>query len=212
MLNYEYDRWAKPHSTFIIQSFKIPPPPTGRVFSFYLVFSVNSDQSVSQDPHLQPFQALFDSSISELRRYAYFQLGDEEAANDTVQEAFVKLWEIRQTVDWSTAKGLLYRMVSNQSKNQLKHRSVRLKFHQSVSRSINHESPDFQLEEQEFKAHLEDCLAQLPEPSRVAFLMNRIESLKYKQIAETLAISVKAVEKRMSIAIPLLTGCVGKKV
>ena len=45
------------------------------------------------------------------------------------------------------------------------------------------------------------ALADLGEKQRTVFLMARMEGLKYHEIAERLNLSVKAVEKRMSIAL-----------
>jgi RNA polymerase sigma-70 factor (ECF subfamily) len=41
----------------------------------------------------------------------------------------------------------------------------------------------------------------LPEKQRLVFLLSRIEKMTYKEIAELLDISVKAVEKRMHKAL-----------
>jgi len=44
-------------------------------------------------------------------------------------------------------------------------------------------------------------LESMPEKQRTVFLMNRIDELKYKEIADHLGLSVKAIEKRMSQAL-----------
>ena len=44
----------------------------------------------------------------------------------------------------------------------------------------------------------------MPEKQRTVFLMSRVEDLKYKEIAERLDLSQKAVEKRMSLALAFL--------
>ena len=71
-------------------------------------------------------------------------------------------------------------------------------------KTINNQDPQFLMEEQEFKRRLEDAISQLPEGQRVVFLMNRIDKKKYRVIAEELDISVKAVEKRMHLALKTL--------
>jgi RNA polymerase sigma-70 factor (ECF subfamily) len=45
------------------------------------------------------------------------------------------------------------------------------------------------------------ALAALPEKQRTVFLMARMEGLTYKEIAERLNLSVKAIEKRMSLTL-----------
>ena len=44
---------------------------------------------------------------------------------------------------------------------------------------------------------LQTALSKLSEAQRVAFLMNRVEGKRFKEIAEILDISTKAVEKRI---------------
>ncbi|MEO1436898.1 MAG: sigma-70 family RNA polymerase sigma factor, partial [Bacteroidota bacterium] len=63
------------------------------------------------------------------------------------------------------------------------------------------QDPEFLLREKEFAEQLEAAIAALPEKQREVFLMNRIEKMKYREISETLGISVKAVEKRMTKAL-----------
>ncbi|MEO0626668.1 MAG: sigma-70 family RNA polymerase sigma factor, partial [Bacteroidota bacterium] len=64
-----------------------------------------------------------------------------------------------------------------------------------------YESPGFKMEETEFYQQLQSAIAALPEKNRIVFLMNRIDKLTYREIAERLEISQKAVEKRMSKAL-----------
>lgn len=160
----------------------------------------------------QELQALFERCGEEVRRFAWYRTGNEEAANDIVQEAFVKLWEKRAGIEWSRASGLLYTMVSNLAINYHKHRKVRLEYEQYAPSEVDHQDPSYQLEQEEFRQKLERCIENLPGGAREAFLMNRIESFKYREIAEKLSIGIKAVEKRMSTAIKSLTACVGKKI
>jgi len=57
------------------------------------------------------------------------------------------------------------------------------------------------MELKEFDVKLQKALAGLSEINRTTFLMNRIDGLKYKEIAERLNISIKTVEKRMQNAL-----------
>ncbi len=53
------------------------------------------------------------------------------------------------------------------------------------------------MEEQEYMQKYQRALSNLTEGQREAFLLNRIEGKRHKEIAEMLSISVKAVEKRL---------------
>ena len=53
------------------------------------------------------------------------------------------------------------------------------------------------MEEDEYRQKLEQAIANLTEAQRVAFLMNRVEGKRFKEIAALLNISTKAVEKRI---------------
>jgi RNA polymerase sigma-70 factor (ECF subfamily) len=55
--------------------------------------------------------------------------------------------------------------------------------------------------EKEFLEKIEKAIADLPEKQKEVFLLSRIEKKKYREIAEILGISVKAVEKRMHLAL-----------
>ena len=71
----------------------------------------------------------------------------------------------------------------------------------SLSLQVNTETPEEALQFTEMKNNYEMALAGMSEKKRVVFLMNRMEGLTYKEIAERLDLSVKAIEKRMSQAL-----------
>ena len=68
----------------------------------------------------------------------------------------------------------------------------------------HNQSPEYLLEEEEFKLKLTKAIASLSELQREVFLLNRIEGKKYREIADLLDISQKTVEKRMSGALQIL--------
>ena len=62
---------------------------------------------------------------------------------------------------------------------------------------MDSQSPEYLMEEEQFKVKLQKAIADLSEAQRTAFLLHRIDGKKYHEIAEILGISVKAVEKRL---------------
>ncbi|WP_339609445.1 sigma-70 family RNA polymerase sigma factor [uncultured Planktosalinus sp.] len=150
------------------------------------------------------YNKLFQNLSPAIYNFIYFKCGDVARAEDLVQEAFIKLWENCSKVPQIKAKSFLYTVCNNAFLNEVAHKKVVLKYAEKTTPSINEQSPQFVLEEKEFEKKLQNALANLTEAQRTAFLLNRIEGKKYREIAEILDISVKAVEKRMSQALESL--------
>ena len=146
------------------------------------------------------YTELFRTHSRTVFNYIYYKFGNEEKAHDAVQEAFVKLWENCAKVAPEKARAFVYTVANNLYLNLLKAEKVRLKY-QDPRASITEQNPQYLMEEQEFKAKLEAALAALPENQRTTFLLNRIDGKKYAEIAEMEGVSVKAIEKRMHLAL-----------
>jgi RNA polymerase sigma-70 factor (ECF subfamily) len=139
-----------------------------------------------------------------VRNFIYYKTGEMQVAEDIVQDAFIKVWEKRETIKIETVKSLLYKIAGNLFLNMIEHEKVSFKFVTENNGNAYFNPPDFELEMKEFDRRLQDCLADLDEKNRTVFLMNRIDDQTYSQIAESLGLSVKAVEKRMGKAIAFL--------
>ncbi|AIY11877.1 RNA polymerase sigma factor [Cellulophaga baltica] len=151
----------------------------------------------------QIYNELFKTNSKTVFNYLYYKYGNEEKAYDVVQEAFIKLWENCKKVAPEKAKSFVYTVANNLYLNILKAEKVRFK-HAKETLDVTHESPEFLLEEKQFKLKLEQALSDLPENQRSTFLLNRIDGKKYKEIAELEGVSVKAIEKRMHLALKSL--------
>ncbi len=143
------------------------------------------------------FSELFRKHAKELHDFIYYRYGEHIDPKDKVQEAFIKLWDHCKTTPLQKAKSFLFTIANNLSLNQLKHHKVKLKFQQGTYSDKTNESPEFVLEEKEYLQKYQRALSNLTEPQRVAFLLNRVEGKKHKEIADLLGISRKAVEKRI---------------
>ena len=130
-------------------------------------------------------------------------------AEDLAQDTFVKLWENRDRIDKKTLKSYLYTIASNTAINQLKRNQLKYKFQKFHVVGADRQSPEFLAEMKEYEEILNRVIGDMPHGSREVFLMNRLEDMKYREIAETLGISVKAVEKRMSKALKIIRDKLG---
>lgn len=146
---------------------------------------------------LSEFKSLFAQYYTPIKNFLYYKCGDIDLSEDLTQDAFIKLWEKREDVQQETVKSYLYTIANNMLLNKIRHDKVVMSFAERQKTHQEEESPEFSMEEKEFKAELENVIGAMPEKQREVFLMNRMEDLTYKEIAERLELSVKAVEKRM---------------
>lgn len=151
------------------------------------------------------FNHFYLKNVQSATNFAYYKCGDSDTALDLVQEAFIKIWENCSKIDFSKVKTYLLTTVNNLFLNSIKHQKVVMAYAKDTpTLDITNQSPEYLLEEEEFKQKLQNAIASLTIAQREVFLMNRIDGKKYKEIAELLDISQKAVEKRMSGALKTL--------
>jgi RNA polymerase sigma-70 factor (ECF subfamily) len=143
-----------------------------------------------------------------LVRYAFQFVNDEERAKDVVQEVFYKLWRDRESLHVEVSlEAFLYTCVKNECLNYLKHLKIRRRY-ASVQKRFremeiryyeNKIDRNIRMEELQEKIH--KVLDALPDKTRAVFKMSRFENKKNKEIAQELAISLKAVEKHITKAL-----------
>lgn len=170
---------------------------------------MSENQSVCEQ---KVYQKLYETYSKALYNFAYYKCGSAYEAEDLVQDAFIKMWNNCSKVLFDKAKSYLFTIANNAFLNDVAHQKVKLKYQKEhIKEGSSVESPDFKLEEEEFMQKLDKAIADLTPGQREVFLLNRIEDKKYREIAEMLGISVKAVEKRMHGALLKLKNSIGKK-
>jgi RNA polymerase sigma-70 factor (ECF subfamily) len=139
-----------------------------------------------------------------LVRYARSILGSEDAAEDIVQEAFVRLWKGAR--NWKTgvpAAGFLYLTVRNRCLNEERHRRVRsrLAILRFIPRPDRPATPFEALQDREMSSAVTRALDRLPPRRREVFDLARNHGLSYREIAEVMGISPQTVANQMSAAL-----------
>ena len=147
---------------------------------------------------------LFRSHFSGMCFFAQKYVKDFETAKEIAQDAFISLWEKRETIDMSRpVKSYLTTVIHNKCTNYLRDNR---KFDQNIL-NVEHllEVPEYDgadiLVEEELKLKIDASILELPEKCREIFVLNRYENLKYQEIADKLQISIKTVETQMSKAL-----------
>ena len=125
-------------------------------------------------------------------------------ATDIAQDSFMKIWEKNLEYNENQIKGLLYKISKELWISQYRKIDSARKFELNLTYEDERITPEDLLEYDELRVKYEEVLSILPENQREVFLMSRMEDLTYKEIAERLDIGVKAIEKRMSLALRTL--------
>ncbi|MBL4706303.1 MAG: sigma-70 family RNA polymerase sigma factor [Flavobacteriales bacterium] len=152
----------------------------------------------------EEFQYCFNTYFDPIRNYIYYRCGNEDLATDIVQETFMKLWTKQLQFDKKGIKSLLYKMASDHFISTYRKSKLEEKYRVALDPKVDELDPESVYEFEELKSKYEKALIALPENQKVVFLMSRMEGLTYKEMAERLSLSVKAVEKRMNLALEKL--------
>lgn len=155
------------------------------------------------------FEKVYHTYAKDLKRFLYFKTQDIDLAEDIMQDTFVKLWDNCGEVSYDKTKSFLFTVAKNIFLNIKKHEKVVFNHQKNHLRKSNKESPEYLMIEKEFLVKIEEAIASLPEKQKEVFLLNRMEKKKYREIAEMLGISVKAVEKRMHFALVIMKEKIG---
>jgi RNA polymerase sigma-70 factor (ECF subfamily) len=152
------------------------------------------------------FEEFFKKHFMPLCAYCQFKFGlDLQMAKEAVHTGFIKLWDARQQLAPGVSpKSYLYRIITNNVLDILKHQKVRQQYVQFVLQSASEGTDPAgfdQVDVKKLQSDIDAAIAGLPEQMRRIFEMSRFEGLKYAQIAEQLNISVKTVETQMSRAL-----------
>lgn len=152
------------------------------------------------------FQTLFRKYYSAMCHFANQFLSDSELAEEIVQDMFVKIWEKRSVLNIETSvKHYFFRSVRNHCLNQIQHDKIRKQYASKVLEAAQQEMDTGQyFLEVDLIQRIEKSIDALPPKRKEIFRLSREQGLKYKEIAETLDISVKTVEAQMGLALKYL--------
>lgn len=164
------------------------------------------------------FATLVARHQTRLHRLCRRLLRDDGAAEDAVQEVFVKLYRKAKTLrpkgELST---WLYRVAVNHCLNGLRRRRL-VRFLPLADRESDERptailepvdqgaDPEERLAAREAWRQVEKAIERLPSGQRAVLVLARFEGMSYREIAETLGITVGAVESRLFRAMRTLEG------
>jgi len=168
---------------------------------------------IGHDP-VMTFDEIYEKYSGRILNLAYRMTGQEETARDLTQDVFIKAYQnLEKFRGDSQVYTWLYRIATNHVLNYLK-KSQRMKWlnllDKPLGEAIKEEQiaptfwgsagaprPDRQLEKSEREKLIWQIVQSLPVKYRVPLILYRYEDMSYQEIAETMQLSMSAVETRL---------------
>lgn len=149
------------------------------------------------------FDTVFRSHYAHLVRMAESVVRERALAEEIAQEVMLELWRRRESLQVEQSfRAYLLRSTRNRALNHVRHQRVVAR--EAAIAAIDSPSAP-SVEDEMLGTELEQAvraaIAGLPEKCREVFQLSREQGLRYAEIAVTLDISVKTVEKRMGQAL-----------
>lgn len=155
----------------------------------------------------QQFQKVFEQYYNPLCNYAFSFVNDLSLSEDIVQETFVKIWERKQ--DIISSEGVRFYLFTAVRNNCLTHLQKEKKV--PIVELNDYDAADEQIPvhqevnvETDYRSHLAAAMDQLPPKCREVFMLSRMSKQSYKEIADTLGVSIKTVENQIGKALKIL--------
>lgn len=169
---------------------------------------------LQKEPDSMTFDDIYREYGKRVLNLAYRMTGREETARDLTQDIFIKVYENMETFRGeSQVYTWIYRIANNHILNFLK-KSQRRRWVSLMDKPLSEAlkedqveptfwgksgapSPDRKLERAEREKIIWSIVQSLPPKYRMPFVLNRYEDMSYKEIAETMGLSLSALEARI---------------
>lgn len=148
------------------------------------------------------FKQLFSTYYGPLCLYLTNFTNDKDLSEDIVQLVFIDFWNKRETIEIHTSiKNYLYKMTYRQFLMDLRKKKKEANVLDSLKHEILYQTETTRTEEELNNKinRLQHIISKLPNKCQEIIKL-KMEGLKYREIADTLDISVKTVESQIRIA------------
>lgn len=158
------------------------------------------------------FKSLFNLYKSKVYNTAAGFLTNENDAEDITQEVFIQVFKsIKHFKEKSQLSTWIYRITVTKCLDVLRKKKAKRRFafitdlfenedKESKESFVNYEHPGVETDKKELSAILFKEIDYLPENQRIAFILNKVEQLSYREISGIMDTSVPAVESLISRA------------
>ncbi len=163
----------------------------------------------SKQRNQNAFKRLYDKHLGKVYGLCLRMTGNRALAEEATQEVFIQVWRKIDTFNGdSSFSTWLHSLTANTTISYMRKQKNWL---QRMVHSDNYEEMAQQLPAgaPTDEAHLQACLARLPERARMVFVLHAIEGLRQEEIATSLGIAVGTVKAQFHRARELMESWLG---
>ncbi|MHC4518680.1 MAG: RNA polymerase sigma factor [Planctomycetota bacterium] len=165
-----------------------------------------------QRQDISAFEQLFQRYEQRIFAFFWRLSADRQEAEDGTQETFLRLWRARaRYVEAGKFSTYLFQIARNHFLHEQDKRNRRrsavlgpLESHRRPHNPPAPDSADGHLVAREIQTAVNDAVARLPEPQRLAYVLSEQQGMSYKQVADVLDCPVGTVSSRKVQAIRTL--------
>jgi RNA polymerase sigma-70 factor (ECF subfamily) len=143
-----------------------------------------------------------------LTNVVYRWLWNRDEVRDVIQEAFVRLWQMRDRVDWERAEPLVYRIALNLAARRRRSRRLWqfVTLSHAPAAAADASDPTDASDATAREQAVRRAIDALPERHRRVLILAMHADMTYGEIGDVLGISAGTVGSRRNTAIRLLRG------
>ena len=149
------------------------------------------------------YAELFEATYEPLFRYVRSITQSAEAARDVTQDAFIRLWEVRESLSPDQSlEAYLYRIARNRAYNHERNQRTRSEKEETVrdrtpAQPAPPTRPDDQADAEQFEDRLWQWIGELTDRQREALVLTRFDGLSHDEAADVMDISPRTVNNHI---------------
>lgn len=159
----------------------------------------------NEEEFRKQFEVYFKQYFRSLYFHALSFIRDEDVAKDIVHDVFITVWERRSDIDFSQPLlPYLLSLTRNRCLNHLEHLKVKVRHEEQAQSTEPFYLITEDLGHEELIRAIMERIASLPDRCRDVMQLYLVDGKKYKEIADTLNISVNTIKTHISNGLKIL--------
>jgi RNA polymerase sigma-70 factor (family 1) len=150
-------------------------------------------------------RTLYDRYWNKIYGYTIGKVGNQDTAEDIVQDIFIELWNRREDIMIERLEPYLYTAAKNQIINVIRKGIIRRHHEDSSYSAYLSVVRNLDIEEdiayKELRAAIQEGLEFLPDKTREIFRLNRLDELSAREVSILLDIPLRTVEYHIAHAL-----------